>query len=124
MAQYPGLFPVRNYRAVARWSHLDNGERLTVDHIILATGYKVEMNRVPFLVRGNILDELKTRNGYPVLDEHLQTNIPGLFFTSMAAAQDFGAFFAFTISVARIGETDGASHGKLRKCFSTEYLGQ
>ena len=78
---------------------LDNGECLTVDHIILATGYKVEMNRVPFLVRGNIVDELKTRNGYPVLDEHLQTNIPGLFFTSMAAAQDFGAFFAFTISV-------------------------
>ena len=78
---------------------LDNGERLTVDHIILATGYKVDMDRVPFLVRGNILDELKTQNGYPVLDEHLQTNIPGLFFTSMAAAQDFGAFFAFTISV-------------------------
>ena len=35
----------------------------------------------------------------PVLDEHFQTNIPGLFITSMAAGQDFGPFFGFTISV-------------------------
>ena len=78
---------------------LDNGETLTVDHVILATGYKVKIDQVPFLAHGNILPELLSRNGYPVLDEHFQTNIPGLFITSMAAAQDFGPFFAFTISV-------------------------
>jgi thioredoxin reductase len=78
---------------------LDNGERLTVDHVILATGYKVKIDQIPFLACGNILHKLKTSHGYPVLDEHLQTNIPGLFITSMAAAQDFGSFFAFTVSV-------------------------
>lgn len=78
---------------------LDNGQGLTVDHIILATGYKVQINQVPFLGRGELLDELHIHNGYPVLDEHFQTNIPGLYFTSMAATQDFGPFFAFTISV-------------------------
>jgi thioredoxin reductase len=78
---------------------LDNGEKLPIDHIILATGYKVRMDQVPFLSDGNISDKLMTENGYPVLDEHLQTNIPGLFITSMAATQDFGPFFAFTISV-------------------------
>ena len=78
---------------------LDNGEKLTVDHVILATGYKVDIERLPFLAQGNILNNLATRNGYPVLDEHLQANIPGLFFTSMAASQDFGPFFAFTVSV-------------------------
>jgi hypothetical protein len=40
-----------------------------------------------------------TRNGFPVLDEHFQTNVSGLFMTSMMATQDFGPFFAFTISV-------------------------
>ena len=70
-----------------------------VDHVILATGYKVKIDQVPLLAHGNILDKLLTRSGYPVLDEHLQTNISGLFITSMAAAQDFGSFFAFTISV-------------------------
>lgn len=78
---------------------LDNGQGLTVDHIILATGYKVQIDQVPFLGRGELLDELHIHNGYPVLDEHFQTNIPGLYFTSMAATQDFGPFFAFTISV-------------------------
>jgi thioredoxin reductase len=78
---------------------LDNGEKLNVDHIILATGYNVKIDQVPFLTQGNILPKLMTRNGYPVLDEHFQTNIPGFFITSMAATQDFGPFFAFTISV-------------------------
>jgi FAD-dependent urate hydroxylase len=78
---------------------LDVGARLTIDHIILATGYKVNMANIPFLSRGNMLARLQTSNSYPVLDEHFQSNIPGLFMTSMAAAQDFGAFFAFTVSV-------------------------
>jgi len=78
---------------------LDNGKTLTIDHVILATGYKVAIGRVPFLARGNILATLATQNGFPILDEHFQTNIPGLFITSMPASQDFGPFFAFTVSV-------------------------
>ena len=77
---------------------LDNGKTLTVDHVIMATGYKVDMDRVPFLARGNVLAALATRNGFPVLDEHFQTNIPGLFITSMPACQDFGPFFGFTVA--------------------------
>jgi thioredoxin reductase len=78
---------------------LDNGQRLAVDHVILATGYKFRIDRVPFLAQSNLLSKLTTRNGYAVLDEHFQTNIPGLFITSMGATQDFGSFFAFTVSV-------------------------
>jgi thioredoxin reductase len=77
---------------------LDVGERLTVDHIILATGYKVNMENVPFLAAGNTLSKLKIQEGSPVLDENFQSNIPGLFITSMAATKDFGNFFAFTVS--------------------------
>ncbi|MBP7963298.1 MAG: NAD(P)-binding domain-containing protein [Caldilineaceae bacterium] len=72
---------------------------LRVDQVILATGYKVHIDRVRCLNQGNLLTELATRNGFPVLDEHFQTNIPGLFITSLPAAQDFGPFFGFTISV-------------------------
>ncbi|MGB7291106.1 MAG: NAD(P)-binding domain-containing protein [Thermodesulfobacteriota bacterium] len=77
---------------------LDVGERLTVDHIILATGYKVNMENVPFLAAGNVLSKLEIQEGSPVLDENFQSNIPGLFITSMAATRDFGNFFAFTVS--------------------------
>ena len=78
---------------------LSNGETMTVDHIILATGYKVNIAQLPLLASGNILNELKTRNGFPELDDHFETSVPGLFITSMPATQDFGPFFGFTIAV-------------------------
>jgi cation diffusion facilitator CzcD-associated flavoprotein CzcO len=77
---------------------LTSGTRLQADHVILATGYKVDIHRVPFLATGPVRDRLQVRNGFPVLDEHFQTSIPGLFITSMAATQDFGPFFGFTVS--------------------------
>jgi thioredoxin reductase len=76
---------------------LDDGTVLDVDHVILATGYRVRMQRVPFLA--DLQHELAVEDGFPVLDEHFQTSIPGLFITSMPATRDFGPFFAFTISV-------------------------
>ncbi len=78
---------------------LDNGEQLRIDHVILATGYKVRIERIPLLSAGNILPALATRNGFPVLSERFETSIPGLYITSMPATQDFGPFFAFTIAV-------------------------
>jgi hypothetical protein len=87
---------------------LDVGERLTVDHIILATGYKVNLAQIPFLRRGTILSSLQLSNGYPILDEHLQSSIPGLFITSMPATQDFGSFFAFTVSVRASAQIIGS----------------
>ena len=77
---------------------LDNGETLHVDQVIAATGYKVDLARVPFLAEGNLKDRLATRNGFPELDDHFETNVAGLFMTSMPATQDFGPFWAFTVS--------------------------
>jgi len=77
---------------------LSNGETVHIDQIVLATGYKVDITRLPILSR-NLLEQLETRNGFPVLDDHFETSIPGLFMTSMPAMQDFGPFFGFTVSV-------------------------
>jgi cation diffusion facilitator CzcD-associated flavoprotein CzcO len=70
-----------------------------VDQIVLATGYKVDAGRVPLLARGNLLPRLVTDNGVPVLDEHLQSSIPGLYMTSLTAVRDFGPFLGFTVAV-------------------------
>jgi cation diffusion facilitator CzcD-associated flavoprotein CzcO len=78
---------------------LINGETFNVDQVVLATGYKVSIAQLPYLASGNILDQLEMRHGFPVLDDHFETSIPGLFITSMPAAQDFGPFFGFTVSV-------------------------
>jgi thioredoxin reductase len=77
---------------------LDSGDSLTVDRVILATGYKADIMKAPFLAQDKLLATLALKNGCPVLNDHLQTTIPGLFTTSLLATQDFGPFFAFTVS--------------------------
>jgi len=47
-----------------------------------------------------------------VIDEHFQTNLPGLFITSMAAGQDFGPFFGFTIAVRTSAKLIGKAISK------------
>ena len=69
-----------------------------MDSVILATGYKVDISNVPYLSAGNIIGQLESRNGFPVLNEDFETSVPGLFITSMPATQDFGPFFGFTIA--------------------------
>ncbi len=88
---------------------LDVGATLVVDHVTLGTGYKVDLARVPFLAAGNLLDRIGASNGAPVLDERLQTSIPGLFMTSMAAIAEFGPFFAFTVSARASAQLIGGA---------------
>jgi hypothetical protein len=53
---------------------------------VLATGYKADLSRVPYL------PPLDT----PALDEHMQSVArPGLYLPGFAATADFGPFFGF-----------------------------
>ncbi len=72
---------------------LSNGVRLVADQVILATGYKAEMTKVPYLA--GVVDRLELADGFPVLDEHFQSSVPGLFITGFPATRDFGPFFGF-----------------------------
>ncbi len=78
---------------------LDNGDRLDVDKVILATGYRTNIQNVPMLAGGNVLDRIETKDGAPVLDATFQLSIPGLYTTSMMATRDFSPLFAFTVAV-------------------------
>ncbi len=73
---------------------LSNGECLSVDRVIFATGYKAELADVPYL--GPIISDIAVTDGFPVLDENFQSSVPGLYFAGFAASRDFGPFFGFT----------------------------
>ena len=53
----------------------NSGETLTVDHVVFATGYKVNLARVPFLANG-LLSSVDVPDGFPVLDQHFQQAYP------------------------------------------------
>ena len=73
---------------------LSNGERLAVDRIVFATGYKANLPNVPYL--GGLVDTIHLVDGFPVLDEAFQSNMAGLYITGFAATRDFGPFLGFT----------------------------
>lgn len=73
--------------------HLSTGEDFVVDHIVLATGYKPDMKKVPYLA--GVVDSMDLNDGFPALDENFQTSLPGLFITGFPATRDFGPFFGF-----------------------------
>lgn len=98
---------------------LTNGETIHVDQIVLATGFKVDITRLPILAN-TIREQLQMRNGFPVLDDHFETSIPGLFITSMPATQDFGPFFGFTISVRTSAKLICERLRSARDCFATD----
>lgn len=74
---------------------LDGGASVSVDIILLATGYRVEVRNLSYLDQASILANLRTADGSPVLDDHFQTSLPGLFITGLPAVRDFGPFFGF-----------------------------
>lgn len=72
---------------------LSNSMRLEADYIVFASGYRVDLDNVPYL-RG-VLDRIELADGFPVLDEDFGTTLDGLYITGFSATKDFGPFFGF-----------------------------
>jgi cation diffusion facilitator CzcD-associated flavoprotein CzcO len=73
---------------------LGGGEARTVDHVLLGTGYRVDVARYPFLGR-ELLAELRVSGGYPVLRRGMETSVPGLHMVGAPAARSFGPTMRF-----------------------------
>lgn len=71
----------------------DGSERL-VDHLLLATGYEIDIRKYEFLPPG-LLDRVKMIDGYPVLGPGLESSLPGLYFVGAPAAVSFGPTMRF-----------------------------
>jgi thioredoxin reductase len=73
-----------------------NGEtrELIADHVVAATGYKVNLERLKFLTAGTC-SKIKTVAGSPVLSSSFESTLPGLHFVGLAAATSFGPVMRF-----------------------------
>ena len=73
---------------------LDDGSRRTVDHVILGTGYRVDINRYGFLDTA-LLQDVDQVQGYPRLGSGLASSVPGLYFMGAPAAWSVGPIMRF-----------------------------
>jgi NADPH-dependent 2,4-dienoyl-CoA reductase/sulfur reductase-like enzyme len=73
---------------------LDDGEVREADHLLLGTGYRVDIARYPFLAQ-DLVPRIARAGGYPVLRPGLESSVPGLHFVGAPAAWSFGPTMRF-----------------------------
>ena len=74
-----------------------NGERRTArfDHVIAATGYRVDVDAMRFLAPALRRGIARTARTWPALSGTFESSVPGLYFTGLAAAPTFGPVMRF-----------------------------
>jgi hypothetical protein len=84
--------------------HLDDGSERAVDHVLLGTGYAVDIARYAFLDRA-LLDHIRCVQGYPLLGPGFESSVPGLHILGAPAAWSFGPTMRFVSGSWYAGRT-------------------
>ncbi|MCH0563210.1 MULTISPECIES: FAD-dependent oxidoreductase [unclassified Streptomyces] len=75
-------------------THAGGVRRLSADHVIAATGYRVDIAAMGFLGH-ELRTELAVSRGAPVLGAGYASSVPGLYFTGLPAAASYGPVMRF-----------------------------
>jgi thioredoxin reductase len=78
---------------------LSDGAKRVADHVVLATGFQVDVSRYKFLGTG-VLRALRVNDGYPELKTGFESSVPGLYFVGAPAARSFGPLCRFVSGTA------------------------
>lgn len=103
---------------------LSDGTERFVDHVVLGTGYRMDLARYEFLDR-DLLSRIRLTSNYPRLSSAFESSVRGLYFVGAAAAASAGPGMRFvshtgfvakavTQSVLKTGVT-GTAQPRLRR---------
>ncbi|HEY7629804.1 MAG TPA: FAD-dependent oxidoreductase [Thermoleophilaceae bacterium] len=73
---------------------LDDGSMREVDHVILGTGFELDVREHPLLAP-DLQGEVQHRDGYPLLGRGYESSITGLHFIGAISATSFGPIMRF-----------------------------
>ena len=73
---------------------LSDGSTRLVDHLLLATGYRVDLSQYAF-INQDLLRAISSFQGYPRVSGVFQSSVEGLFFAGAIAALSLGPLFRF-----------------------------
>jgi thioredoxin reductase len=73
---------------------IDDGSERRVDHVLLGTGYRVDISRYEFLSL-ELVQSVEQYDGYPRLRSGFRSSVPGLHFIGATAARSFGPLLYF-----------------------------
>jgi thioredoxin reductase len=73
----------------------DGAEKeIVVDHVIAATGYRIDLARLPFMTR-KLQSLVRTDGRGPALSSNFESSVPGLFFVGPVSMNSFGPLVRF-----------------------------
>lgn len=97
---------------------LSDGTHLKADHVMFATGYAVDVRKLPML-DSSLLDQIEMNEGIPSLNSCFESSVPGLYFIGMTTLHTFGPFYRFVFgnqaSAQRITRVIAAKLRKTKK---------
>jgi hypothetical protein len=86
---------VRNNKVELKLTAKDGSQRrIITDHVIAATGYRVDISRLEFL-SSDIRTKLRSVQNTPILSANFESSVSGLYFLGLAAANSFGPVMRF-----------------------------
>jgi hypothetical protein len=94
-------------------------EQLEADHLIAATGYRVDLRRLPFL-SNELASRIRAVDHMPVLSRNFESSVPGLYFVGISSALTFGPMMRFAYGsayTARRLERHLARHAERRSAY-------
>ncbi|MEV6024535.1 FAD-dependent oxidoreductase [Streptomyces sp. NPDC052036] len=108
-ASAPDGSPVLSIR-----THAGSTEELAADHVIAATGYRVDIAAMDFLGH-ELRTQLGVSRGAPRLGAGYVSSVPGLYFTGLPAASSYGPVMRFVCGTEfaspRLAKHLASAHG-------------
>jgi len=73
---------------------LSDGETVHADHVMLATGYRVDLNTLT-MIHPALRTVIAVDRGVPVLNAWFESSVPGLYFIGFTSLRAFGPLYRF-----------------------------
>jgi hypothetical protein len=75
---------------------LSDGTKVRADQVILATGYRVDINRLT-MIHPSLRAAIKTDLAIPILSRRFESSVPGLYFVGFTSYRAFGPLYRFVV---------------------------
>jgi cation diffusion facilitator CzcD-associated flavoprotein CzcO len=74
----------------------NDGSKRTIDHVLLGTGYRMDVSKYEFLAL-ELIQAINRFEGYPRLGVGFESSVPGLHFVGAPALWSFGPLMQFVV---------------------------
>ena len=92
---------------------LSDGSAISADHLLLATGFKVDVARLPML-HPSVQAALRRDAGVPILNSTFESSVRGLYFVGLTSVRSFGPLYRFVAGCGAAARRVAGAQGRGR----------